>query len=317
MNEAVALTQTTIPFRFSGHESFACRYAWLPKAYRAIAANPSIFFDEELAMVELGIGKNMVRSLRFWVDVMGIALPDGLKRHELTEFGHAVFGSEGFDPFLEDKRTLWLLHWNVSSRTSSALFAWHYMVGQWPYPEFTRSEALEAFKRQSAKLGHKHSEVTLAQHLDVFIHTYHTNKSGKVGVEDSLDGPLVDLSLLIPTGERKGESGRWETVYCFRREAKPEITSFMFEYCILDYWHRASPDEKTLVLRSVASAPCSPGQVFKLTEEDVRSRLEDISQAGTRGFSYQPSAVQGLLTRQVGGTKPTLAKIYEEVLLDA
>jgi hypothetical protein len=127
----------------------------------------------------------------------------------------------------------------------------------------------------------------------------------------------VDLCLLIPTGERKGEAGRWETVYSFRREAKPEISSLMFEYCVLDYWHRVSPDEKTLVLRSVASAPCSPGQVFKLTEEDVRSRLEDISKAGNRGFSYQPSAVQGLLTRQMARAKPTLAKIYEEDLLDA
>ena len=26
--------------RFSGHESFACRYAWLPKAYRELVADP-------------------------------------------------------------------------------------------------------------------------------------------------------------------------------------------------------------------------------------------------------------------------------------
>jgi epsilon-lactone hydrolase len=53
--------------KFSGHETFACRYAWLPKALQAVESNPRIFSDEDQAMVELGVGKNMVRSIRFWV----------------------------------------------------------------------------------------------------------------------------------------------------------------------------------------------------------------------------------------------------------
>lgn len=308
MLEAAILPEQA--FRFSGHESFACRYAWLPKAYRAISADPGIFFDEELAMVELGIGKNMVRSLRFWVDVMGVASPVAGKQHELTDFGHAVFAANGLDPYLEDPRTLWLLHWNMSSRNNPALFAWHYLIGQWPYPEFTRTEALQAFKRQSAKLGHKHSEATLSQHLDVFIHTYHPASGGKVAIEDSLDGPLVSLNLLMPTGERRIDGGRWETVFSFRRERKPEITQDLFEYCVLDFWERSSPDESTLGLRGLASAPGSPGQVFKLDDEDVRSRLEELSSNG-HALAYQPSAIQGLITRRdMGAKRSTLAAIY-------
>jgi uncharacterized protein DUF4007 len=99
-------------FRFSGHETFACRYAWLPKAYRAIKTDPAAFIDEQAAMVDLGIGKNMVRSLRFWVEAAGLAEPEnrGLR---LTEFAHSIFGPKGFDPYLEDIRTLWLLHWKL------------------------------------------------------------------------------------------------------------------------------------------------------------------------------------------------------------
>ena len=51
--------------KFSGHESFACRYAWLPKAYRFVVDEPATFRDAEQAMVSLGVGKNMVRSIRF------------------------------------------------------------------------------------------------------------------------------------------------------------------------------------------------------------------------------------------------------------
>ena len=51
---------------FSGHESFPCRYGWLPKLYEAISADPTLFSDDENAIVTLGIGRNMVKSIRFW-----------------------------------------------------------------------------------------------------------------------------------------------------------------------------------------------------------------------------------------------------------
>lgn len=61
-------------------------------------------------------------------------------------------------------------------------------------------------------------------------------------------------------------------------------------------------------------APCSPGQVFKLPEDDVRNRLERVGAPGrTAAFNYQSSAVQGLLSRQKGGRAPTLADVYSEM----
>ena len=61
----LSLGERKMSFRFSGHETFPCRYAWLPKAYAALDACPSTFANEEEAMVSLGLGKNMVRALRF------------------------------------------------------------------------------------------------------------------------------------------------------------------------------------------------------------------------------------------------------------
>jgi hypothetical protein len=301
--------------RFSGHETFACRYAWLAKAYRALLKNPAQFADEDGAMVELGLGKNMVRSLRFWAEVMGLAKPDTGRSLNLTESAHLIFAEDGFDPYLEDVRTLWLLHWSLASRAEGGLFAWRYLLNHWPYPELTRSEALAAFTRESSRLGYSHSAVTLSQHLDIFLHTYHSGRSAAVGIEDSLDGPLVELSFIQPIGERKGESGRFETVYAFRREAKPEITPALFEYCLADYWARFRPNEETLTLREVAGGICSPGQVFKLPEDDIRTRLETYAADRTRqAFLYQPSAVQGLLSRRKGGARPTISAIYDQEL---
>lgn len=311
------LTPYRANYRFSGHESFACRYAWLPKAYRAIRNDPTIFGDEVRAMVELGLGKNMVRSLRFWVEVAAIASPDPERARALktTDFADALLGADGADPFLEDRRTLWLIHWQLCSRSDAALFAWDYLFSHWPYPELTRTEALAAFQRESERLGHDHSQVTLAQHLDVFLHTYLSARSGKTALEDSLDGPLVELDLLQPVGERKGEGGRFETVYAFRREPKPEISQALFDYCVDDFWRRFHPNEASLTLRDIAMAPGSPGQVFKLPEDDVRARLEARSQGYVAPYLYQPSAVQGLLFRAEG--QVAIDDIYAQELIDA
>ena len=309
---------STGTLRFSGHETFAFRYAWLPKAFRALKRNAAAFADEDGAMVELGLGKNMVRSLRFWVEATGVARVGHGRGMELTDFAEAIFGKDGFDPYLEDVRTLWLLHWNLSSRSETALFAWRFLLNQWPYPELTRSEALAAFARESSRLGYSHSSVTLSQHLDVFLHTYHSARSTSIGVEDSLDGPLVDLSFIQPIGERQVEGARWETVYSFRREPKPEITPALFDYCLADFWARFRAGDDTLTLRDVAVGLCAPGQIFKLPEDDVRARLESCAALKSkRPFSYQPSAVQGMLSRRKGVRLTPLARVYEQELAHA
>ena len=318
MDYAVAKAPNSRSFRFSGHETFAFRHAWLPKAYRLLKQDQSAFSNEDNAMIELGLGKNMVRSLRFWVEASGLARPVTGQGLELTDFAHDVFGPEGFDPYLEDTRTLWLLHWHLSTRTEGALFAWRFMLNHWPFPELTRSEALAAFARESAKLGHSHSAITLSQHLDAFLHTYISGRSSKVGIEDSLDGPLVDLSLLQPVGERKVDGGRRETIHAFRRELKPDITPALFDYCLADFWARFRDGEETLTLREVTLAVCSPGQVFKLPEDDVRSRLEAYAaRRAKRPFLYQPSAVQGLISHRKGAKVVTLADIDKTEPVDA
>lgn len=262
-------------------------------------------------MLVLGIGKNMVRSLRFWVEATGVAEPRKRGReYALTPFGDAIFGENGLDRYLEDQRTLWLLHWKLSSRRERPLFAWDHMISHWPLPEFSRSEALAAFQRESRKLEASHSDTTLGQHLDVFLHTYLASRAGGP-VEDSLDGPLVGLNFLTSVGERRTDLGQREPVYAFRREPKTEIEPALFDYCLMDYWKTFSPGEETLSLRRVAMGPGSPGQVFKLTEDDVRGRLEDVTgRPYEPPYNYQPSAVQGLLTERRSAPALTLEVVY-------
>src|SRR5216683_1426838 len=120
----------TPTYRFSGHETFSFRYAWLPKAYSAIETDPKILADDEHAMVELGIGKNMVRAVRFWVQAAGIATITKAGAWTTTEFGRHLLAPKGYDPFLEDVRTLWLIHWQLSTHVEQPLFAWDFLLNR-------------------------------------------------------------------------------------------------------------------------------------------------------------------------------------------
>jgi hypothetical protein len=280
-------------YRIAGHESFPCRYTWLPKAVRGLRENPKLFSKEEDAMVALGVGKNMVRSIRFWsqaANVATLALRGG--GHSRTEFGDALLGECGFDPFLEDIRTLWLIHWNLSTNVENPLLAWDFLLNRWQEPELVPSAALNAMQKEAEKHEGRFSRVTLAQHFETFLHTYVPTRGRKGEVqEDNLDCPLVELELIIKVGERETvlSSAKREPIYSFRRDEKPEITPELFVYCLNDFWQKRH-DESTLPLREVAHGHGSPGQIFKLPEDDIRTRVDALSQQTNGFFRYTESA---------------------------
>jgi Protein of unknown function (DUF4007) len=299
-------------FRFSGHETFPCRYTWLPKAFKAVTDDPRAFTDEERAMVMLGVGKNMLRAMRFWVQAAHIVAPHEDGGYAVTELGQRLLAENGYDPYLEDIRTLWVIHWQLSTQVEEPLFAWDYLLNRWQHPEINRSEVLRAFGKEAERQERKLSNVTLEQHFDVFLHTYVPTRSRKGDIqEDNLDSPLVELELIQKVGERKLDgTGKRESVYAFRRESKSEITPELFVYCLHDFWVKRHPNEKTLTFREVSVGHGSPGQIFKLPEKDIRERLDTLNTDSRGVFRYKESASQQLITRQDSLDVDLLANVY-------
>lgn len=300
-------------YKFSGHETFPFRYTWLPKAYRAIDSRATALNDEEDAMVHLGVGKNMLRAIKFWMQVTGAAVPADGCGYVATDFGKAILADEGFDPFLEDIRTLWLLHWKISSRVEEPLFAWDFILNHWQHPEISRTEVLRVLRQEVARMERPVSDVTLTQHFDIFLHTYVSSGGSSGGFEeDSLDCPLVELDLLQYVGERKLDaSGRRERIYAFRREAKPEITPGVFLFCLNDFWLTHRPHERTLSFRDVSVAKGSPGQILKLPEQDLRERLETIRDDSAGLFEYGDSSGLPQVIRAVEPIHNLLSNVYQ------
>ena len=93
---------------FSGHETFVCKSLWLKKGYDFVKEHHS--FNDDDAVVYLGVGKNMVASIRYWLLSFGLMNQD----NKISPFADYIFSTEtGCDPFVEDNQTLWLLHWSL------------------------------------------------------------------------------------------------------------------------------------------------------------------------------------------------------------
>lgn len=273
-----------LSFVYSGHQSFGLRISWLPKAVAAIEDNIDPFSDPRQGMKILGLGKNMVEALEFWVKATGVAIKVGAK-WELTEFALKVLSrKEGFDPFLENQQTLWLLHWNLckgwdEDGVTKRPYAWHFFANVFPDDEIVASEAVDHFAGAVAALPKPLSAVTLRQHFDVFIRTYVSGESTgpRSTPEDTLDSPLTTLNLIKRNGEKKMSNGKREAVYRVNSGPKPFISTATFRYCLQEWWDCAHPTEQRLTLRDISFSEGSPGRLFRLPEMDIHSRLTTLA----------------------------------------
>ncbi len=96
----VPVAATAPAYRFSGHQTFPFRYGWFPKAAEQAQADPWLFARPD-ALARLGVGKNMVASIRHWCEAAGLmdfapARRGGEAR--LTPLAELLFGVRPPDP---------------------------------------------------------------------------------------------------------------------------------------------------------------------------------------------------------------------------
>lgn len=272
-------------FSFSGHETFVFRYTWLKKAVDAVSLDPRVFTKDD-AIVKLGVGKNMVRSIRHWGIATGVIEEAPKSRgSELksTTFGQFIFGNSydaGVDPFLEDPNTLWLLHWFLATNPQRST-TWQWALNMLPSNEFTRDGLMQNLHDEMLRLNLKSpSEATLKRDIDVFVRTY---VSGRVNrgpaIEETLDCPLTELNLI--------EEVSGTELLKIRRGPKSSLGARVFAFCLLDFWARIAPGTKTLAFTDIAYSRNSPGNIFKLDENSLIEKLEalEIVTNGSVGYA--------------------------------
>lgn len=262
---------------FGRHETFHLRFGWLTKGHQAWFEDPDVF-DREDATVKLGVGKNMVTAIRYWMIATRIA-ESVHQRVQPSPLGLRIFDADGgWDPYLEDDATLWLLHWLLASNAEQATTLF-WFFNRFHKPEFTGDElrhALQGFVKE--KLDARVSETTLKHDTDVLIRMYQPTATGKaMPLEESLDSPMAMLGLVQPAGSKFHES---------KPEFRPQLPPAILGFAVAELFEAtgapALPIERLMRGDGKLAAP---GSVFRLTEECLVAKLEDL-------MAFQPGAFE-------------------------
>lgn len=249
---------------FGRHETFPLRYAWLTKGLDAIRANPAIFAQPEAAMVELGVGRNMVSAIQYWLQVAQVAeFSAGCA--QITPLGETLLGPGG-DPYLEDEATLWILHWLIASNAELATgFFWFFSrFAQTRFREPEMREALSDFIAH--ELPGRRAQTTLKSDCSTLLRMYAQSSEES---EDHLDSPLAQLQLI------EAEAGR---TYRSVRSTRPFLPPLALHFALMDRFH-ADLQQTALPVRVVLYGGDdwpSVGGAFRLNEDGLMATLAQV-----------------------------------------
>lgn len=248
-------------YTFSGHDSFQCRQLWLKKGYDFVQEGQS--FNNEDAVVKLGVGKNMVSAIRYWMKAFNVID----SKDNPTDFGTKLLDEEtGYDPYLEDEASLWLLHYQLVKTGLASIYTVIFNEFRKEKLFFTKETFLNYLKRiQEANPELSFNENTVAKDFTVFVNMY-KNDSDSNDIEDSFSGILSEIGLLTQRGKGKDEQFQIENN---ERDSLPEAVVL---YSILDNLSYG----KSISLNSLEFDTNSPGSVFALNRSGLVNKISGI-----------------------------------------
>ena len=256
------------PRVFSGHESFACRYGWLPKLYDAAADDPALFASDDDAMLRLGLGRNMLKALRFWGDAFGLTKMRSGKA-TVTDFARRLLDpTHGFDPYLETPGALWRLHWRLT--VHAGLGAWAVAFLETFDREITREHFVAAVRSRASQARGRITSGTATNHVDVFLRTYAGSEYSDGAPEETLGSPFQELELLRTAAPAGKPTVR------FLRGPKRTLDTKALAFVLEDYWRCTAPESATLSLRSLMLSHAAPGAVLLLDEPALYDNIEEL-----------------------------------------
>jgi hypothetical protein len=253
---------------FGRHETFILRYSWLTKGFQALQADPEVFTSDE-ATVTLGVGKNMVNAIRYWLLASRLIEPAEGKGFQPTPIGKSIFDKNGYDPYLEDEATIWLIHWLITTNPEQAT-AWYWFFNQFHKPEFVSQEVATALYDFVAQQQIKSAATTVKKDATLVLRMYARSKgNGRRTLEEALDSPLSQLNLIA-----QSPGGRSYTSPPADRDGLP---NYIFGYAIAELFDYMGVTELPIedLMYSKDGHP-SPGAVFRLTENALITKLERL-----------------------------------------
>lgn len=249
---------------YARHQSFYIRDKWFSKGLRAVKQDKRFFFDE-YAFEKIGLGKNMLESLKYWLlafDVLEERMEEGQRVHVLSDVGNILYDN---DRLLQRNDTLSILHYHLvrNRKNLSTVFNWYF--NKYKETIVSKRDLFNSFTTWVSQNEVKEmSRNSLKRDIDCLIQFY-TKTPDMNDPEDVLFCPFSKLSLM--KSEHSGE--RDDTI----RKFTPELFSIGISslyYILLDYDQITS--DRLIGVDEIVSAENLWGRIFNLT----RSKVVDV-----------------------------------------
>ena len=258
-------------YTFSGHESFPCKTLWLKKGYDFVVQGKD--FNRPEAVIYLGVGKNMVASIRYWLRVFGLCEGD-----QPTWLGNYLFDDvNGKDKYIEDMATLWLLHFHLVFNQFATLYHTVFCGYQKGHTQFDRDQIATYVKLEMIEADKQstYNENTVRKDIAVLMQNYALPR--KAQSNEDFSSMLIDLDLIRQTAEGKG--------YYFNIEGKRKVEKEIFLYALLMLKEREG--DNTLSYDTIQD---EIGLTFCMQDIETIEMLKLLSKDYSQYVSYNDNA---------------------------
>lgn len=257
--------------RFRGHETFFIRKGWISKGIKAVERDPSVFVSKDVNPMDvLGIGSNMVMSLRYWLHACGLTEEpaSGRKVQKFTALGDAVREN---DRYIEELGTLYLLQYRLATNKEMAT-SWYYFFNEFQSQEFTREDFVSSLQgyvvANDCSVASRSLNDDFACIINTYVPRYKTSPE-KVFPENNIDCPFGELGLVDIVNKEKKQY----------RKAIPSPETFN-PWVVLAVVMDQAGSASEVGLNNLLTDRCNIGRVFNL---DVITMIDVLRKAEKTG----------------------------------
>ena len=274
---------------FARHETFYPRYGWLTK----ITDKHDILYLSNNHN-ELGVGKNMFLSMKFWGQALKLVIKEEGKFYK-TDLNKILFGhnNSGLDPYVERYETLWVLFYE-SLQPTSLLPAWRSMINSYSSEYFNLNSAELYLKNRARTEYPEVSESSIRKDVMCFTSMFAT-KNIAAKSDEFILSPFTELGYIVSDIDKDA--------YRFVNGSKPTLNSKVVLWSIIR--HMENMQLRSITISDLCSREDSPGMVFKLSTDDISEYLSHninnskklysvLESAGEKIFSYDPKTNNSL-----------------------
>lgn len=246
---------------FGQHQSFYLRIYWLRKAIQQIEINNRFFYEKNASEL-IGLGTNMVNSLKHWIVAADICEVDKRESDNKVIHRKSPFGEifDSYDPYIELNDTASIIHYHLVDDIEPCT-TWYWFFNEYDKSSFEKEEVFDDYLTWLNKnYDSKNSTNTLERDLECLLKQYYS-KSTISDPEEVIQSPLTSLKLIE---EKEGRIYKKSPKY-------EEIGLSALMYILLKY------NQYEISIDEIENAKNLWGKVFNMQRNEIVKAIEQLA----------------------------------------